>query len=500
MKPIAFLLVLSLLIALVGGCTAADNGKPITTRSTGTTTTAKEDNPALWSPVYVDVDCEVYTITDAAIVFIDGKHYNSGKTFGEFGHHKLKYTKYNNDYTRDLYFYRAGDVNGDQLVDAADVTALKTQLNGTPDALTTCAGDLNKDGKLDSTDLSLLTQATSLKSGLLLLSPVDGIPLMKPSAAVAEVVKDYTPASTTSMLIKDGTQMFHRAPLVLTWASGEAVDTYTVTLSLKEDLSDPLVYTSDRTGLVVYNLIPDTAYYWQVAAGDVKSAVGRFVTADTVRTLTIDGVDNARDVGGYAVGDNRIRYGMVYRTASLDAITAAGQREMIDVLKVRTDLDLRTPGEGTASDGNGSPIGSDVQYINCDAPYYYGVAHGLAASDYMDALRAEIRTFVEPSNFPIVVHCSVGRDRTGTLMMLILGLCGVSETDVYLDYELSVLSEIGGKNASVPSLRSNLTRTMQYVKEFAPDGDFQAACEAYLLSLGITADEITAIKENMIEK
>ena len=63
-----------------------------------------------------------------------------------------------------------------------------------------------------------------------------------------------------------------------------------------------------------------------------------------------------------------------------------------------------------------------------------------------------------------------------------------------------MLSEIGGKNASVPSLRSNLTRTIQYVKEFAPDGDFQAACEAYLLSLGITADEITAIKENMIEK
>ena len=38
-----------------------------------------------------------------------------------------------------------------------------------------------------------------------------------------------------------------------------------------------------------------------------------------------------------------------------------------------------------------------------------------------------LRLFADSANFPILVHCVIGKDRTGLVMMLLLLLCGVDE-------------------------------------------------------------------------
>ena len=40
-------------------------------------------------------------------------------------------------------------------------------------------------------------------------------------------------------------------------------------------------------------------------------------------------------------------------------------------------------------------------------------------------------------NKPVYFHCAAGRDRTGTLASILLGVLGVSESDISKDYELT---------------------------------------------------------------
>jgi len=47
--------------------------------------------------------------------------------------------------------------------------------------------------------------------------------------------------------------------------------------------------------------------------------------------------------------------------------------------------------------------------------------------------------FADPKNYPIVYHCTAGKDRTGIITALILSLLGVPEDTIVADYSLSNL-------------------------------------------------------------
>ncbi|KAG2174052.1 hypothetical protein INT44_000166 [Umbelopsis vinacea] len=51
-------------------------------------------------------------------------------------------------------------------------------------------------------------------------------------------------------------------------------------------------------------------------------------------------------------------------------------------------------------------------------------------NEILDALRI----FAEPSNYPIHVHCTQGKDRTGMVCMLLQGIAGVPEDVIVADY------------------------------------------------------------------
>ncbi|MBQ1211013.1 MAG: tyrosine-protein phosphatase, partial [Clostridia bacterium] len=182
---------------------------------------------------------------------------------------------------------------------------------------------------------------------------------------------------------------------------------------------------------------------------------------------------------------------------TLDTITEDGLYQMLTVLGIKTELDVRTPGEGTA--GGQSPLGTDINYINYSGPYYYNANSGILADAYQEALRAEIRAFADADNYPIVVHCSVGRDRTGTILFLIEGLCGVSKEDLFFEYELSFLGRIGGNGANVAQLMNEVDKMYNGIQSWAPNGTFAEACEAFILSRGISQEEIDTIRELMTE-
>lgn len=50
---------------------------------------------------------------------------------------------------------------------------------------------------------------------------------------------------------------------------------------------------------------------------------------------------------------------------------------------------------------------------------------------------------------PILIHCSLGKDRTGVICALILNLCGVEDRIVAHEYALTALGSIEDKIASI---------------------------------------------------
>lgn len=278
---------------------------------------------------------------------------------------------------------------------------------------------------------------------------------------------------------------------------------YIVKISEKADMTGANEYEFLDNAGIVDDLFTGEQYYLQVTAiGDetLSSPVIPFKTAQTPRTITLENVANSRDMGGWnTVDGNRLKQGIVYRTALLDDISQNGIQKAKDVYGIKTDLDLREADEGEVQ--GRSPLGNDVKYVNISGRYYINGSMGINLPQNWQGMADELRVFADPDNYPIVFHCSYGRDRTGTLAMLLQGLCGVDKEDLYRDYELSWL-HTWSASGSIPAsqVMLNLNLTFDYLDDILPNGTTAQKIEAYMLMIGVTPDEISAIRTNLLEK
>ena len=275
-----------------------------------------------------------------------------------------------------------------------------------------------------------------------------------------------------------------------------AVKGYTVKISENEDLSDPWIYTTDKCNLSIYNVKIGTRYYWNVTADTEKATVisetGTFSTAaDWPRNLAIDGVTNARDLGGRATANGGYtRQGLIYRTARLNAnssttleIKESGIDTMINQLGIKTEIDLRRKDEAGVT---ASPLGESVKYYNCpidNAKDIIGSKAGIAEVFHIMA---------DKNNYPLFFHCSIGTDRTNLIAFILNGICGVAESDLYYDY---VFSNLGLINATRPA--SQIQASDHYVTAFKKlEGETLAdKLRTYLRSIGVTDAEMDSIIE-----
>ena len=188
-------------------------------------------------------------------------------------------------------------------------------------------------------------------------------------------------------------------------------------------------------GVTLSNPFANTTYYWQVIAslengGKVYSSIYSFTTADTIRTVTIDGISNTRDIGGYETEFGYIKQGLVYRSARLESITESGLNTLKNELGIKTDLDLRGEAEANniinrpnpANLGNYYPVDT-ATYANRGANDWGMSENDPTLSGFMNHsnmfpnFKQIFSVFADVNNYPIDYHCAVGRDRTGTVTM-----------------------------------------------------------------------------------
>lgn len=297
-----------------------------------------------------------------------------------------------------------------------------------------------------------------------------------------------------------GEDYFAPVGVSLTWESTGEPTEYEIALATDETFTDAVSFITSETSYTVEDLFVNSTYYWKITARKgaetQTSEVYSFQTKNTPRTIDIEGVSNTRDLGGKITADGkRVKQGIAFRGANLDTITFKGMDDFKDRYGIKTDLDIREVDLGC------SPLGASIQYINHSCPYYFGDEDGVDDPETHENLAAILREFADEENYPIYLHCAVGRDRTGIVSMLLLGTLGVPQKTIMLDYETTAFSEIGTKGgALMQQLAIKMVGTIEYIKLEMQTEDLQAACEKFLLQIGVTQEEIDSIKEILLEE
>ena len=152
-----------------------------------------------------------------------------------------------------------------------------------------------------------------------------------------------------------------------------------------------------------------------------------------------------------------------------------------------------------------SPLGETVRYYQYDGCQYAstmsnGKQVGISGEEMQKTWADTIRLFADESNYPIMFHCAIGRDRTGTLAAILLGLLGAERDAIVMDYELSFFSKTGctGDPKTHSQLINAIHSVYEYLNSFDVSDDFTKCCENFLLHIGITAEEIAAIRSIML--
>lgn len=339
---------------------------------------------------------------------------------------------------------------------------------------------------------------------LRLLMPANGETVSMINGTTNRYLQEYLPGDGVGPY--RGTKLHYSRPLTLKWKALKGrTGKYIITLGENRELTQGRFQLESRKpSCSVTNLKTGTTYYWRVRVrckkGWMTSETRMFTTAPTVRLLSVKGVINVRDLGGgKTAGGRQIKQGMVYRSGHLDRIKPAGREMMLSRLGIRTELDLRKIGQGRA--GRGSVLGSRIRYIQMAGVQYEQVWENESRSR---RLADEMRVFAGESNYPILFHCIYGRDRTGTLAFMLEALLGVSEEDIYRDYELTYLTTYGvaGLRKNAEDYLARFHALYEYMNAYpaaGEDADLSERCAAFLIDHGMRQEEIDSIRSILLE-
>lgn len=268
--------------------------------------------------------------------------------------------------------------------------------------------------------------------------------------------------------------------------------------------------------LYINNLEPLKKYYWKVVQNDVIKDNGRFIIPRDLRMCKVNSIYNVRDLGGWSTGSGYVRYGLMYRGSEMTGFHGISiTDEDIDVMKndlgIKTVLDFRKIDELRVTNDNNrdsllSPLGEGVTY-------YYGNDYDISSYSVFNTREEYRNCFLAVLNSlrngdPIYFHCWGGNDRTGTFVFLLLGVLGVSESDLCKEYELSSFSSRTTEFGALPRRRDwgNNERGILFrefveqIKQNFEGYTFYDKIRNYWLSVGVNQAEIDELKELSISK
>lgn len=165
------------------------------------------------------------------------------------------------------------------------------------------------------------------------------------------------------------------------------------------------------------------------------------------RHLPLPGAYNIRDIGGYPTSDGRkTRWRTFLRADSLHRLPPASQQALVNY-GVRTIIDLRSEQECRQAPNVFETVKRvcflHIPLFDGGAPLTERSAPPNVVEIYrhildqrQDAVKA-IFDAITDNTFSMLIHCTAGKDRTGLITALMLGLAGVDHATIAEDYALT---------------------------------------------------------------
>lgn len=241
----------------------------------------------------------------------------------------------------------------------------------------------------------------------------------------------------------------------------------------------------------------------------------------------LSGALNFRDVGGVPVGtDRRIRYGVLFRSDTLQFLTSEDVAALVDVIGLRTDVDLRLPleldleGRGRLEQtevvlhhlpfevasaqqaGSATPI---LQHADPIVSHYVNYLSSSPAS-----VVGVVQVLARPDALPAIVHCAAGKDRTGIAIAMTLAAVGCTTDAIAAEYAAGshavaeVMERLRGMQSYGDSIsklppEASLTSPEYITRFFGIVDERYGSARDYLRLHGVTDDELAGLFERLTE-
>ena len=287
----------------------------------------------------------------------------------------------------------------------------------------------------------------------------------------------------------------------------------------ESDWSRDYSLASGTSSQGVSNLVPGAEYHYKVtaASGGKVLAEGSFKTRGLLHQVYFEPKGrNGRDLGGYrGLGGKTVAYRKLFRGGAIHGsrTSSAGKAEM-RAQGIRAEVDLREASDVPSK----SPLGDDIAFI---APGFDSGYNEMVKRNQPKV--KQVFCFVVQclrENKPVYFHCAAGRDRTGTLAILLEGALGVSESDMAKDYELTYFSPQDWSMSRMKDDDDNYlkddngdyiwyynhtrdcysyTSVRKTIFELTDGGTYQERIVKYLLKIGVPQKDIDDLRAIMLK-
>lgn len=189
---------------------------------------------------------------------------------------------------------------------------------------------------------------------------------------------------------------------------------------------------------------------------------------------------NARDLGGLPTAGGPLSCGRIFRAAAPTSLSDEGCSAFA-ALGLKTVIDLRTQGERFSAP-NAACVDAAATTVTAPMPVPYNVSPVDYLADlHTDAsVKALFDTLGDEAKYPVLIHCTYGRDRSGVAAALVLLALGASREVILRDYLRTADNGLSAFPASLEAVLDEVER--------------EGGIDAFLAGSGVAPETVAVLR------
>lgn len=242
------------------------------------------------------------------------------------------------------------------------------------------------------------------------------------------------------------------------------------------------------------------------------------------KRLPLENAYNVRELGGYPASNKKTTKTQAFlrsddvtylKESDIDYLLDYGVTSVIDL---RSDYELERAPNPFANIDRVQFLHAPLLVIDRDLmrgpevfiDMFSKAEEGILAQMYVEILKdrkeslRQIFEFIAKQEGCVLFHCTAGKDRTGVLAMLLLGLVEVDRADIIANYMVSEIYNEANSRKQVMNVPLEFPEDLSFSRpQFIARAydyvvDHYGNIQNYLLSIGLTKEEIQRIKAKLI--